>query len=52
VAWFRRATIGACALALASAAWTFYGVQDSAPHGAGDELTLADSAMNAALGHE
>jgi hypothetical protein len=42
VAWFRRAAICGCTLALASLAWTYH--QSAGPMGG--EMATADSAMN------
>ena len=42
VAWFRRAAIFGCTLALASLAWTYH----ERANPAGGEMAIADSAMN------
>ncbi len=42
VAWFRRAALCGCVLALASVAWTY---QERADHPGGSEIAIADSVM-------
>ena len=48
VMWFRRATIGACLLALVSLALNYHELTNS-EKGISDELALADSAMQKGL---
>lgn len=44
VAWFRKAAIGACLLAVVSLAWNFHDLT-SGEKGISDELAIADSSM-------
>ena len=48
VTWFRRATIAACLLAVASLAWNYHGLTTE-EKGISDELAIADSSMQAGL---
>ena len=48
VAWFRRATIGACLLAVVSLAWNYRDLTNG-QKGISDELAIADSSMKAGL---
>ena len=48
VAWFRRAAIGACVLALVSLAWN----RHELAFGVGDELAMADAAVRTGVNHD
>lgn len=48
VAWFRRAAVGACVLAMASLAWNFHNFTNG-DRGIGEELAIADSSMQTGL---
>lgn len=48
VAWFRRAAVGACVLAMASLAWNFHDLTNG-NKGISEELAIADSSMQTGL---
>jgi len=48
VAWFRRAAIGACLLAVASLAWNYHDLTNG-EKGISEELAIADASMQKGL---